>query len=343
LSAAAATFAPSGVRNYCKTPISYFLRLLEFCNYTELKVFGCILVNTVGQTTPATWCEIQDSSFDEATGVTKEWWSEALDALRGKWSAGVNTALIRTRSSPTTGRREYALTENLEPEIKALTIRGKCGNCKTIGSFGTEYVGVPHVVFRKLGACLDHASFVCLMFIIRHSLKNNRERGVWGEPVQLELEEFERVLGLSRRMVTEALSLLCDDDGWALVERTERPGRPAIYRARPENFGRVGRREARVVVMPENRAKGHRSTTDPGLHENPQKTQETHAIESDARVYGFCRNCGHYGAVEQLEPLESPPPPPERPPRPPSPAAKPRKKERVNALAERFRAKYGEN
>jgi hypothetical protein len=340
LSAAAQSYPPPTIRNVCKTPISYFLRLVEFCNYTELKVFGCILVNTVGQSFPTTWCEIHDDTFDEAVGVTKEWWLEALSNLTGR--GGQMPALIRTRKSPTTSRTEYALSEKLELEIKALTVRGKCGNCHTIGTFGTEFIPVPHAVFRRLGACIDHASFVCLMVIIRYSLKWNRERGVWAEPVQLELNDFERLTGLEPRMISLALSKLCDEDGWALVTRTERKGRASLYEARPDRFGKIDRREARVVTMPANREKSQ-STTDSGLHQNPQNSDKTHAFESDDRVYGFCRSCGQYGPIEQVDEVEVPPKPPEHPPRsgpPPKFGRKPRKKERVDAMLERFREKY---
>lgn len=298
----------STVRNVCKTPVSYFLRLLEFCNYTQLKVFGTVLVATVGRTPPQTWSPILDETFDKATGVSSEFWKEALVTLTRQLN------LIRERYNRETGQHEYALSDKLEAEIRARTVKGRCGLCQSYGDFQTEFVPVPHAVFRLLGACIDHASFVCLMVIIRYSLKWNKERGVWGEPVQLDIEEFMRMTGLERRMVSNALALLCDAAKWGLVERVDRKGRPSTYRAIPERFGKLERRDTRTVTPAAGKRERH--TTEQGLHEKPPKSTETHANESEApddRYYGFCRACGHFAPIEDApEAARAAEPPPKR-------------------------------
>jgi hypothetical protein len=320
LSAAAIVPLPqptSPVRNVCKTPLSYFQYMLEGCNYTQLKVFGAVLVNTIGRTHPETWAEISDEQFEDAVGVTKEWWSLALETLTAYSTATGKPSqrVIRTRKSPTSGRIQYALTENLATETRALTVRGKCLECKAIGAFETEFVPVPHAVYRKLGAALDHASFVCLMVIIRHSLQWTGERGVWGEPTQLDINDFERATELSPRSISAALAKLCDPDGWALVDRTERKGRPALYRAIPERFGKIDRRDARVVVMPTPNREKKGNTTPAGLHEIVPESGKPTAIESAPHYYGFCKACGHYGEVEPCEEVESSDPLSKSPPR----------------------------
>ncbi len=292
--------------------------MLEGCNYTQLKVFGAVLVNTIGQTHPETWAEISDEQFEDAAGVTKEWWSLALEnltAFRSPASGKPGGRVIRTRKSPTTGRPQYALTENLATETRALTVRGKCLQCQAIGAFETEFIPVPHAVFRKLGAALDHASFVCLMVIIRHSLKWTTEKGVWGEPVQLDINDFERATDLSPRSISAALQKLSDPDGWALVERQERKGRPALYRAIPERFGKIDRRDARVVVMPTPNREKKGNTTRKGLPDNKPESEKTTAVESTPHYFGFCKSCGHYAEVEPCEDADLTRPVSESPPR----------------------------
>ncbi len=330
--------------------------MLESCNYTELKVFGAVLVNTLGRTKPETWAEISDEQFDEATGVTKEWWTEALEMLtayrpvygeeNGKPKLRAGKTIIRTRKSPTSGRIQYALTENLATETKALTVRGKCEACHAVGAFETEFIPVPHAVFRKLGAGLDHSSYVCLMTIIRHSLKWTGERGVWGEPVQLEIDDFERATNLERRQITSALSKLCDPNGWALVARTERPGRPALYRPIPERFGKIDRREARVVVQPLNRQK--KANTTPKVevettNKTTEKPDETRANESPLHCYAFCKSCGHYGAVEPCEEDTGPVERPESAARAGPIREKRKKPSKFQTIAESLSRKYAGN
>jgi hypothetical protein len=272
-------------------------------------LIGAVIVNTIGNS--ETWSEISDASFDDATGVTTEWWSETMQSLVERHK------IIRTKKGEARGRPLYSLNPNIAVEAKALKIQGRCRACQAVGKFETEFVPVPHVVFRKLGACLDHASFVCLLVIIRHSLKWTGERGVWGESTQLDLNDFERATGLERRTITEALSRICDPDGWGLVDRTERKGRPALYRAIPERFGKIDRRDARVVVMPERRERTG-NTTDQRLREKAKEPEKTIAVESGDRYFAFCSSCGSYGAIDLCEETPAPSKQSESPPiRPP--------------------------
>jgi hypothetical protein len=127
--------------------------------------------------------------------------------------------------------------------------------------------------------------------------------GVWSDFQELEKNDFERLTGLDPKSISNALALLCDPDGWNLVEREERKGKAALYRAIPENFGKIGRRDARVVVMPA-RSEKQANTTREVLPAKPAKIENTREIESTVQVYGFCRSCGHYGAVEQVSDQE---------------------------------------
>jgi hypothetical protein len=294
LSAAAPAFPgaapPFPIRNVCKTPLSYFQELLEHYNYTEIKLIGAVLVYTIGR--GETWSEITDEMFEEATGVSDEWWRDTLEGM-------IRYKLIRTKKGER-GRPMYALTEKLTAETQAKKIRGKCRACNEIGTFETEFIPVPHAVFKKLGACIDHASYACLLVIIRHGLKWTKERGVWAEPVELDLNDFQRLTGLERRQITDALSKICNPNKWGLVVRTERKGKPAIYRAVPERFGKIERREARVVVMPERRERSG-NTTSKGERKKAPNSEKSNAVESESAYYAFCRSCGVYGAVDACE------------------------------------------
>lgn len=333
MSAAAPAFPgaapPFPIRNVCKTPLSYFQELLDHCNYTEIKLIGAVLVYTIGR--GETWSEITDEMFLEATGVSDEWWRDTLEGM-------VRYKLIRTKKGDR-GRTMYALTEKLTAEAEARKIRGKCRTCHEIGNFETEFIPVPHAVFRKLGACIDHSSFACLLVIIRHGLKWNRERGVWSEPVTLDLNDFQRMTGLERRQITDALSKLCNPKGWALVERTERKGKPAIYRAIPERFGKIDRREARVVVMPDRREKTG-NTTSGGSREKAPNSDKSSAVESVSAYYAFCRSCGVYGAVDPCddEPIVNSTP--ESPPRAGPLRETGKKKSKFDEMAERLRQRH---
>lgn len=187
-------------------------------NYSEILCFGLILDLTVGRGTGIDWALITQEEFVQATNQSWEWISGGLERLE-------NFGYIRRRQR---GKKEmeYRVAERFvgETDIHVRKFTGRCPECKTVGQFQTEYIAVPHPFFRKLGACLDHASYICLAVIVRYTLKWTGKEGVWTESKELELNDFERLTGLDKSSVSKALAKLCDPDGWALVVRKDRPG-----------------------------------------------------------------------------------------------------------------------
>jgi hypothetical protein len=295
------------IRAICRTPASYFHSLLELLNYSEILCFGLILDSTVGYGQATEWAEISDEQFHSATNESKEWVLIGIARLE-------KFGLIRCRKNQVSGRREYALSDQLrgEADVKGRKFKGRCPQCKTIGTFATEYIAVPHPFFRKLGGCLDHASYVCLAVIVRYSLKWTGEKGVWTEWAELDLNDFERLTGLDKRAISQALAKLVDINGWRLIERFNRAGKASAYRAIPERFGKIERRGPRLVEQP---AKTEKTPPTKGDTKNPNKTAETHEFESVHKNFGFCLKCRHFVTPEEVSEEELQALEVERPPR----------------------------
>ena len=183
--------------------------------------------------------------------------------------------------------------------------------------YDSHYIAVPHAFFRKLGACLDHAAYVCLGVIMEQSLRWTGAEGVTTRFAELDLNDFTRAGGFeSASSVTKALSRLCDPDGWALVERIQRKGKPALYRAIPERFDKIQRREARVIVIDRpTKANKQATTTDRGEYEKSPKSAKSIGIESVSRWPGFCPKCESWVELEPVEGVLAAPKKVEPPPR----------------------------
>ena len=228
--------------------------------------------------------------------------------------------LIRTRKNEHSGRREYSISERIRVEVnlKSRYMRGRCPDCKHVGNFQTRYTAIPHSFFRKLGACIDHAAFVCLAVIVKDSLLWSAEEGLSNQWVELQRTDFEQLTGLDKDTVTKALKRL---DDWGLIEREEKKGRPSSYRAVPEMFGKLERRGPREVEQPPQppakKKKAKVKTPEPV--ENPINPPETLGVESKPAAAGFCSKCRHFVTPEPVSDEEyaeaTGEKPAERPPR----------------------------
>lgn len=296
MSAAASVPLPQQkeIRGFCPVGLSYFERLLTLNRFSEIKIFSLILVETLGKPGHPTWAEITDDQFAATVNVSKEQYFDSLIALG-------NFGYIQTRTN-SRGRREYAVAETFRDEAQAKKIHGRCPHCSDIIPIDYKFIPIPHIVLRKLTACLDAASFACLMVILRYTLHVNKERGVYALPAELDINDFTRLTQYDPSSITKALAKLCDEDGWALVQRKIRKGKPSIFCPVLDKFYHMERREARVISMPANREKGERSAK--VEKENPierhESEPETEGIESNLKPYGFCRKCDRYVAVNPV-------------------------------------------
>jgi len=291
MSAAAAASIPTTIRAICRTPMSFFNQLLDICNFTELRCFALILDLTVGR--PQVWADIPYESFEESCVVSREHIHNAIAQLE-------KYKLIRIRQGDS-GRRQYAVSENIQAEANAQKIRGKCSSCHTIATFESRYVAVPHAALRKLGACVDHATYVVTMMIVRDTLKWQGDRGVWIEPAEIEKADFERFTGLDSRQISNALKHATE---LGIITRQDRPGRASIYAAVPEAFATIDRREARVISMPSPSREKTANVKPSKSSQEPTKAGESHAIESHRSRYCYCGNCGAFAEIEAVEEQE---------------------------------------
>lgn len=304
---------PVPIKAVCRVPQSYFRQMLEICNFAEVVCFGLILDSTVGDFDKP-WAEISDEQFGDAGVISRDWILESLSRLE-------RYGYIRQRKSER-GRREYTVCDKvrLECSVKGHRFVGRCTKCSHEDVYDSHYVAVPHAYFRKLGACLDHAAYVCLGVIMEQSLRWTGDEGITTKFAELDLNDFTRAGGFeSASSVTKALSRLCDPDGWGLVERIQRPGKPALYRAIPERFNQIQRREARVIII-DRPAKANKpaTTTDAGVSVKAPKSAKSIGIESVSRWPGFCPKCESWVELEPVEgvlavPKQASPPPRKEP------------------------------
>lgn len=286
----------TSLRAACFTPLSYFERALDL-EYTQLRCFGLILVETLGAYPIKSTAEISYDKFAETFQVSKDWIAHALVSLE---AAGY----IRIGRSER-GAVTYAIREEYVQEVKTAgrqKIRGRCPDCKVVGLFSTEFIPTPHAALRKLGGCVDSATFRCVMVVSRYTCRWDREkRCLEVEPQELDLADFSRLTGLEKREITNGLT---NAVRLGLIGRELRAGRPSLFWAIPEKFGSLEKRGPRLVT-PSNggvteEAKPEISRTE----ENPNKPVHTHANESGVYFYGRCENCNHLVNIEPVSEQE---------------------------------------
>lgn len=284
---------------FCAVGLSYFDRLLSLTRHSEITVFGLILVRTVGEPGRPTWAEISDDDFAKASNVSKEQYLDAINTL-------ISYAYIKTpRRNAKSGHMEYAVADAFRDESSAKTVHGKCPHCESKVSVDQKFIPVPHVVLRKLGACLDPAAFACLMVILRYTLRWQAERGVYAVPEELDINDFERLTTYSNASISKALGRLCDQNGWALVQRKDRPGKSSIFCPVLENLFHMERREARVINQPLNRERKQKAKVESiSKVETPTPVCQGDVIESGIKPYGFCGTCDRFVSLDPISEAE---------------------------------------
>ncbi len=279
----------TNIKGACFTPLSYFHRNLDL-QYTQLRCFGLILVQTLGANKPV--AEITYQEFAETFGISHEWVLDALSALE-------KMGMIRVGRSDR-GRPVYSIREEYIQEAKNAgrsAVRGKCPDCKAIGEFSTEFIPTPHQALRKLGGCVNSATFRVVMAVIRYTLKWGKEsRAVEVEPTELSLDDFTRLTGLESREITNGLT---EAVKLGLIGRQLRKGKPSLFWAVPEKFGSLERREPRTVSQPATRGEKAKVES-PKPEEKPNETPVADANESRAYLYGRCNACKHLVIVEPV-------------------------------------------
>jgi hypothetical protein len=286
----------SSIRNACFTPVSYFSHALDLDSQAQLLCFSLILVETLGsmekwkRSQPA---EISYEQFTQTANVSREAVLNALDYLE-------RADMIRISRSER-GRPMYAIREEYIHEVQKAgkeAIRGRCPDCKTIGYFETRFIPVPHVAFRKLGACVDPATFKAVMVVCRYTLEWNKEgKCLDVVPRELDLNDFCKLTGLKNREITSGLSKAAK---LGLIGRTQRPGKPSLFWAIPEQFGKLDRREPRTVSPPQSVTERMANSGSHKVQEIPTKPENTQATESKYYFYGRCASCGHFVDVEPV-------------------------------------------
>lgn len=286
------------ISGFCPVGLSYFERLLSLNRPSEILVFSLVMVETIGRPGHPTWAEISDEQFERATNVSREQYLDALNTL-------INFSYVISRRNER-GRNEYKIADTFRNESEAKRVHGKCPHCRHIFPIDQAFIPIPHIVFRKLGACLDPASFSCLMVILRYTLHYAKDRGVFAIPAEININDFIRLTTYEASSITKALAKLCDEDGYALIQRKERKGKPAIYCPALDRLYQMERREARVVVMPTTRQKGERSSKPeaPAVVQITEPNPESNGNESTLNPYGFCKTCDKYVEVEPVSESE---------------------------------------
>ncbi len=304
----------TSIKAACFTPLSYYERCLDL-DYTQLLIFSLVTVETLGANPPRSSTEIWPARVDEIAATfrkSREWIYTCLQYL-------VDAGLLKTGKSERGGRTTYSVRDEYLQEAKNAgrkKIPGRCPDCKTVGLFSTEFIPTPHVALRKLGGCVDSATFRCVMTVCRYTCQWNREnRCIEIKPAELDLADFSRLTGLEKREITTGLTTAVK---LGLIGRELRAGRPSLFWAVPEKFGALDRRELRIVTPNEGGVEKEANSEQSKNSEKPSKYANTHANESGVYFYGRCENCHHLVTVEPVSESEFadsvPKDPPKQPP-----------------------------
>ncbi len=277
----------------CKTPLSVFEKLLDVCNFTQVKCFAHVLNETTAPdrfNKTRTWTRIKPAEFAEIARTSEEWAMVAVDSL-------IRSGLLQTEDiDGMESKRRYRISPDLTAETKAEKIRGRCKECHWVGLFATEFVPMPRTFFTKLMPAVDHATFVCVAVVARFTHHWNTERGLWVEPSELTPHDF-RLTGLEPGMIKQGL-----DKGveLGLIKRRNRAGKSSIFESCPENWTNIEKRPLREITPPQRGAKETAKQPSGTGTENPTKEAETPIIESGRFRTAVCPKCERVVEVEPI-------------------------------------------
>lgn len=308
MSAAPVLPQPTQIRSACFTPLSFFERVLDLDNYTQLRCFCLIMAETLGSRPRRPSAEIDTDDFVAACQVSREWVLEAL--------TGLEAAKLIQISTAGHNRRSYAVAPEYIKEVELAgrtKVRGRCPDCKTIALFESQFIPVPHNALRKLGACVDSATFRAVMVVIRHTLHwNPEQRCLESTAEELSLHDFTRVTGLESR---EILNGLTTAKRLGLIGQEKRKGKPSIFWAIPDALAGLRPREPRSITPRDGEPKETAKPVGAKIVEIPNESAKPIANESAPYFYARCPNCSHFVDVEEVKPEDLAPSEPEKPPR----------------------------
>jgi hypothetical protein len=283
---------PEPKQPICKTPLSLFEKLLDICNFTQVKCFGHVLNETtkpIGKTT-RTWVRIKPNEFAEISRTSEEWAMVAVESL-------IKSGLLEFENiDGQESKRRYRISPDLTAETKGDKIRGRCKECQWVGMFATEFVPMPRTFFTKLMPAVDHATFVCVAVVARYTHHWNTERGLWVEPSELTPHDF-RLTGLEPGMIKQGLDKAVE---LGLIKRRNRAGKPSIFESCPENWSNIEKRPLREITPPQRGAKDLAKQPSGTGTEKPIKTPETPTIESGLFRTAICPKCERVVEVEPV-------------------------------------------
>ncbi len=277
----------------CKTPLSVFEKLLDVCNFTQVKCFAHVLNETTAPdrfNKTRTWTRIKPAEFAEISRTSEDWAMVAVESL-------IKSGLLQAENiDGHESKRRYRISPDLTAETKAEKIRGRCKECQWIGMFATEFIPMPRTFFTKLMPAVDHATFVCVAVVARFTHHWNAERGLWVEPSELTPHDF-RLTGLEPGMIKQGLDKAVE---LGLIKRRNRAGKPSIFESCPENWSNIEKRPLREITPPQRGAKDQAKQPSGTGTEKPTKEPETPSIESKGFRTAVCPKCER---VVEIEPV----------------------------------------
>jgi hypothetical protein len=286
---------------------------LDLDSQTELLCFGLIMAETLGAPDRRRAAEIEDDRFVSCANASRPWVSSALKKLAA--NGMIEISHDRHEYAPVRGggysdipklggRATYALADEYVRESRNAgkeQPKGRCPHCKVVGTFETRFVPTPHQALRRLGSCVDPATFKVTMAILSRTLEWNRaDKCVDVVPREMEKQEIARMTGLEDRQITEGISRGVK---LGLIGREIRAGRPSLFWVNPERFSTLEKREPRTVDQPaSHKSKANKEAAETA--KTPVKAENTPAVESNRKFYGRCNACGYFGDVEPVSDAE---------------------------------------
>lgn len=306
MSAAPVLPQPTSIRSACFTPLSFFERVLDMDNFTALRCFCLIMAETLGARPRRPSAEIEDQQFIDACQVSLEWINSALKFLD-------EAKLIQIAEGR---RRTFSIRPEYIAEVEKAgkeAVKGRCPDCKTIGLFESQFIPVPPQALKRMGACVDSATFRAVMVVIRHTLSwDPKLRCIKSTPHELSLHDFTSRTGLEDR---EMINGLNQAKQLGLIGHEKRKGKPGIFWAIPEALAGLKPRDLRTVTPREGGDENREKPEPTKIVTIPSKSEESSANESAPYFFGRCPNCRHFVDVEPITEEDFIAAQPEKPPR----------------------------
>lgn len=252
---------------------------------------GCltlIAVESVGWGQSWTRTPLTLQNFAQHSNTLPRTCQDSLTEIEGD-------GLIERRKAATGRGFEYRRKQRID--FAGQEGLGHCPECKKPTQFTLDRdVTIPHSLFLKVQAAVDHGTFLCLLMISLECFQW-REGQIWVYPKEIRIDEFRRRTGLSK---SEVEADLAKAESLGFIGSSGKRGAIQTFWPMPNTWPTAIVRRARQGGNP---SPGKRKNTEGSkltTVEPKEGTPKTSPVEFLSRPCGKCHECQYWGPVDIL-------------------------------------------